>query len=363
MITFTVKNQIYILWMNTFTKIKFRKTTKISYLIVTFFILNILNYSTFAQANDSLATTKIKPLDFSKEFDVQEYKINQNLTYQYQKPKFWDFVTKLPSDFGLFGKQFIERDNLIWFGASVGSTLALIPIDQKITDSSRDFGAKIGFSDAHTYSGPLKSFPTNINSGIYKLGNGFTAILVGGGLLTYGLIKHNYRAVHTSSEIVEGLIASGLLVQPFKRITGRESPFIAEQNGNSGGAWNPFPSFKAYAKETPNYDAMPSGHLTTLMTTVVIISENYKEVKWIKPVGYGLMGLMSFEMLQSKVHWASDYPLAIFMGYLIGKSIVKNRITEKITTNVGDLKKFKPKFHYSFGSNQNFSVAGISMIF
>jgi hypothetical protein len=332
-------------------------------LFLTLLFFSLSNTILEAQTQDSITQTVTKPIDLAANLDVQEYKINQNLTYEYQKPKFWDFITKLPSDFGLFGKQFVQRDNLIWFGASVGSTLALIPFDQKITDSSRDLGEQIGFNEAHTYSGPLKSFPTNINSGIYKLGNGFTAILVGGGLLTYGLIKHNYRAVHTSSEIVEGLIASGLLVQPFKRITGRESPFIAEQNGNPGGAWNPFPSFKAYAKDTPNYDAMPSGHLTTLMTTVVIISENYKEVKWIKPVGYGLMGLMSYEMLQSKVHWASDYPMAIFMGYLIGKSIVKNRITEKINTNVGELKKFKPKFHYSFSSNQDYSIAGVSMVF
>jgi hypothetical protein len=316
-----------------------------------------------AQTQDSIAETIEKPIDMTANLDVQEFKINPNLTFQYQKPKFWDFITNIPSDFGLFGKQFVQRDNLIWFGASVGSTLALIPFDQKITDSSRDFGQQLGLSDAHTYSGPLKLVPKNINSGVYLLGNGFTAILVGGGLLTYGLVNNNYRAVHTSSEILEGIIASGLIVQPLKRITGRESPFIAESNGHPGGEWNPFPSFKAYAKDTPNYDAMPSGHLTTLMTTVTILSENYKEVKWIKPIGYGLMGLMSFEMLQSKVHWASDYPMAIFMGYLIGKSIVKNRITEKINTNVGELKKFKPKFHYSFSSNQNYSIAGVSMVF
>ena len=169
--------------------------------------------------------------------------------------------------------------------------------------------------------------------------------------------------MHTSSELLEGIIASGILVQPLKRITGRESPFIAEQNGNVGGAWRPFPSFSAYQKNTPSYDAMPSGHLTTLMTSVIILSENYKEVKWIKPVGYSLMGLMSFEMLQSKVHWLSDYPLAIFMGYIIGKSIVKSRITEKTNTLIGMPKKFKPKYNYSFSSNQNFTLAGINITF
>ena len=108
---------------------------------------------------------------------------------------------------------------------------------------------------------------------------------------------------------------------------------------------------------------MPSGHLTTLMTSVMIISENYKEIKWIKPIGYGVMGLMGFEMLQSKVHWASDYPIAVFMGYVIGKSIVKSRITEVKNTKVSDLKIFQPIFHYSFNSNQKYTLVGVNMIF
>lgn len=309
---------------------------------IVFFVLlfSILNLQ--AQEIDTIPSLNAK----SKEVLKQEYKINNTLSYEYQKPKLFDFITKIPHDFGLMGTMFIQKDNLIWFGASVGATAALIPIDQQIIDNSRNFGDHIGFQTSHTYSGPIKMFPKNINSTIFRLGNGLTALMVGGGLLTYGAINHNYRALHTSSELVEGLLASGLLVQPFKRITGRESPFIAEENGNRGGDWEFFPSFSAYQKRTPNYDAMPSGHLTTLMTTMVIISDNYKEIKWIKPVGYGMMGLMGFEMLQSKVHWASDYPIAVFMGYIIGKNIVKSRITEKTTSTVGVLKNFEPKFHY-----------------
>ena len=295
--------------------------------------------------------------------DFQEFKINENLSYHYSKPKFFDFITRLPKDFGLMGNSFIQKDNLIWFGASVGATAALIPFDQQITDSFRESGQKIGFQESHTYVGTLKSLPTNINSGLYRVGNGFTAILVGGGLLTYGLINNNYRAIHTSSEVMEGLIASGLLVQPFKRISGRESPFIAEQNGNNAGAWHLFPSFSAFAKRTPNYDAMPSGHLTTLMTTVMIFSENYKEVKWIKPIGFALMGAMGYEMIQSKVHWSSDYPIAIFMGYIIGKNIVKGRIVEKKNTAIGQVTSFKPKFHYSFNANEYYTTAGVNMVF
>ena len=323
-------------------------------LLISFFLF----YSNIkAQEKDTITNSILEKLNY------QQFKINDNLTYQYQKPKFFDFITKVPHDFGLMGNMLIQKNNLIWFGASVGTAAALLPFDQQVINNSRCFGQQIGLQENHTYSGPLKMFPKNINSGIYRVGNGFTALLVGGGLLVYGLSNDNYRAIHTSSELMEGLIASGLLVQPIKRITGRESPFIAEQNGNKGGDWELFPSFKSYQSDTPTYDGMPSGHITTLMTTVMILSENYKEVKWIKPVGFGLMGLMSFEMLQSKVHWTSDYPIAIFMGYIIGKSIVKSRITEIKTNKVGDLKTFQPKFHYSFNSNQNYTLVGVNVLF
>ena len=42
---------------------------------------------------------------------------------------------------------------------------------------------------------------------------------------------------------------------------------------------------------------------------------------------------MSFEMMQSKVHWISDYPIAILLGYLIGKNIAKNARTKKTNGN------------------------------
>ncbi|TDD95957.1 phosphatase PAP2 family protein [Flavobacterium cellulosilyticum] len=319
------------------------------------FIVTYLNVQ--AQQNDTITNSIIKNVN------CQQFTINDNLSYQYSKPKFFDFITKEPHDFGLMGSMLIQRSNLIWFGVSVTATVALLPADQKITNSSRNYGQQIGFPESHNYSGAIKMYPKNINSAIYRIGNGFTALLVGGGLLTYGLINNNYRAIHTTSELLEGLITSGLLVQPFKRLTGRESPDVAAISGVNGGNWQFAPSFAAYQKHTPTYDAMPSGHITTLMTTVMILSENYKEVKWIKPVGFGLMGLMGFEMLQSKVHWASDFPIAIFMGYIIGKSIVKSRITEIKKTEVSDVKAFQPKFHYSFSSNQSYTLAGVNMVY
>ena len=76
----------------------------------------------------------------------------------------------------------------------------------------------------------------------------------------------------------------------------------------------------------PYYDAMPSGHVATFMATFTVLTQNYPDVKWIKPVGYTLMTALAFQMMSSKVHWASDYPIAVLIGYVIGKTTANRRI-------------------------------------
>jgi len=49
-----------------------------------------------------------------------------------------------------------------------------------------------------------------------------------------------------------------------------------------------------------------------------VIGENYPEIKWIKPLGYTLTGLLGISMVNTGIHWYSDYPLAIVLGYAFG---------------------------------------------
>ena len=53
---------------------------------------------------------------------------------------------------------------------------------------------------------------------------------------------------------------------------------------------------------------------------MTVISENYPDYNHvITPLKYTLGGLLAFQMINAKIHWASDYPLAIGLGYMIGK--------------------------------------------
>jgi len=137
--------------------------------------------------------------------------------------------------------------------------------------------------------------------------------------LGYGLLTDNNRALHTASQLAEAILGVAFTTQLLKHITGRESPHTTNING---GKWRLFPNQIDYHNDIPNYDAFPSGHLATAMMTLTVVSENYPEKKFIQPVGYLLMTILSFQMVNNRVHWVSDYPLALSIGYSFGRIAV-----------------------------------------
>lgn len=163
---------------------------------------------------------------------------------------------------------------------------------------------------------------------------------------------------------IQSRTSGGIVTQTIKRITGRESPSAAIAYGKPGGHWTPFPSFKAYQTHAPSYDAMPSGHLTTYMAALTVLTTNYPDNKYLKPIGYSLMALLGFEMMSSRVHWVSDYPLAILIGYAIGKNAANRRIKKepKLDTT-GNVIKKKIKTDFSFSSTSNYKIIGVTFTF
>ena len=156
---------------------------------------------------------------------------------------------------------------------------------------------------------------------IQHIGNGRTHLGIAAAFAVGGFLAGDTRALRTASQTVEGLLATGIVVQALKHVTGRESPAEASQ---SGGIWRFFPNLRAYNRNQPKYYSFPSGHIATTMTTVTIIAENYPEQAWMRPVGYGIVGLVGVSLVGVKYHWYSDLPVGAALGYLFGKVIVRN---------------------------------------
>lgn len=267
-----------------------------------------------------------------RDVQPQVYKINSETEYIYYKPHFFDFISDIPGSISTFTKIVFQKKNIPIFALIAGSTIITIGYDQYILNETQSFGRGIGLKGTNRMQVAFKVFgqpievPRDLDTGMYFLGDGWTDVIITGSFLTYGLIANDNRALQTTSQLAQGLILVGVTTQLLKHITGRESPFVSSR---SGGRWVFFPNQIEYHQHVPNYDAFPSGHLATAMMMVTVISENYKEKKWIKPLGYTLMTILAFEMVNNGVHWISDYPLALGIGYAFGKAIASRGHTER----------------------------------
>lgn len=250
--------------------------------------------------------------------------------YVYERPKVWTFIENQPSDMKRAWQFTFRKENVVPLSLLVAGTGVLIYLDQYLYERTYKAGSDINISHESEQKTIAKATlpgdyvvringPHDVGTGMYFLGDGITHVVIAGSFLTVGLIADDNRALQTASQLAEGIIANGIVVQTLKHVTGRENP---NTYTDPGGRWRPFPNQQDYAKHVNKYDAFPSGHLSTAMVTVTVISSNYPEYTFVKPLGYTLMGALAFQMVNNGVHWYSDYPLGIAMGWLFGKIAV-----------------------------------------
>ncbi len=277
------------------------------------------------------------------------YEINDSVSYYYQNPKRFSYIKHSMQDLYLAPKTMFQKKSILPIAAITASTLILIAYDEPIIEAAQQFGRYIHLSPDNNAKNlsPIKGLdfyvPTDLSSGLYYIGDGITELAVNGSFYVFGLIKKDSRALQTASQLSEGMIATGIYVQVLKHLSGR----ITARKNNNKDLWRWFPSLKEYHSSVPSYDAFPSGHLAIAMMTTTVIAMNYPEKKYIKPLCYSLMALCGYQMLNNGVHWAGDYPLAIAMGYTIGKIAVNRgrmRVINQAPTS--DLNVSYPKPEY-----------------
>ena len=298
------------------------------------FLFFTLFFSALIASAQEIKTIDSQVLADSATFNKSHlYTIDDSTQYVYSRPKLFSFIPKGFVDIYKMPKQLWKKETIVPALGIAASTAILITFDGKIYDGVRQFSDHIGLSpDNNTINltgnkALAFNVPTDLSSGLYYIGDGITEIGIAGGFWAYGLVTKDVRAIRTASELAEGMVAVGVTVQVLKHLTMRETP-ERRSEGYPNGKWSwmnmrdPLGSLKQYASSVPTYDAYPSGHLITAMMTTTVIAKNYPEKKWIRPVGYTLMTLCGFQMINNGVHWASDYPLAIGLGYAFGNMIV-----------------------------------------
>lgn len=265
------------------------------------------------------------PVLRAEEAPQRTYTNKDGSTLTYSKAGLWRTIGSGPSDWGRFMKESFTKDNLPWLGAIGASTVLLIHYDEQIYSGTKKWGRKLSISSedkTKTYLtiGGVSVFrgPGDLGSAMYFLGDGWINLFLFGGYETYGWLKDDRRAAQTGHQLAEGLLVTGFTTQVIKRITGRETPRAATAER---GVWRMFPSFKEFQAHRTRYDAVPSGHMATGMMSITVIAANYPDNKYIKPIGYTLLTLLGFQMVNNGVHWVSDYPLGLAVGYGVGRAI------------------------------------------
>lgn len=236
-----------------------------------------------------------------------------------------DVFKKIPQTSLYTLKTSFSKEAIPGWAAVVGSSAILYYYDEKLFRGSEQIGRDIGIGNKDNTK-PLLSvsghdlvrLPSDTGSALYFLGDGWMHFALAGSIMGYGYAKDRSYEVNTGIILVHGMFVSTIFNQTLKRSFGRESPNVKTQER---GAWRPFPSFNEYNNKTAEHDAMPSGHVMTATLTFTVLAERYPDQKIpIYSVGGVWVSALMFQMMNNGVHWASDYPLGIAMGWVIGKA-------------------------------------------
>lgn len=217
-------------------------------------------------------------------------------------PAWHEMVTRVPGDWTRFAGENFQSSRIPAILGLAGLTAALVVADDPSWRSTESVCNRTQRS-------------RDIMHSFAELGNGRTVLAVAGAFALGGWMVDDPRALRTASQMVESYLASGITVQVLKHLTGRERP---ERQSRKGGAWRFFPNQAEYHRSMPKFDAFPSGHTAGAMGMVTVLIENYPELKWLRPVGYAAVGLVTISLVSRGWHWYSDFPLAIVLGYQFG---------------------------------------------
>lgn len=234
--------------------------------------------------------------------------------------RWYSMFTNLPADWSRFARETFQPENV---PPAIGMTIltaGLVAADDETWTLSD-----------HAYK--RDGIVHEVSDFFEYLGDGRPQFALAAAFGTFGVIKGDHRALRTGSQLVEVILACGTVVQLLKHITGRESPFVSTA---PGGRWDLFPNQIEYHKHVPRFDAFPSGHIATAMATVTVVAENYPEWTWVRPVGYSLCALIGISMANTGIHWYSDYPLGLFLGYSFGMIVAHPEGHGSSTVNTGN---------------------------
>ena len=216
-----------------------------------------------------------------------------------------DVFTHLPHNWSEWYRREFRTERLPFYAGIAGGTAVLMATDR---------ATYVPFRDIYNRSHAFKNFSDRSEF----MGQGWFQFGIAGAFALEGWAEGDQRAMNTAVQTTEVILSCGGVIQLLKHVTGRETPILSS---TPTGIWRFFPNQIDYAKHVPKYDSFPTGHLATATAVLTVIEANYPEKHWVPYVGIPAIACIGVGMVGQGIHWWSDYPLGIAIGYSFGKIV------------------------------------------
>ena len=249
----------------------------------------------------------------------------QPLPNVYEPLKPSELITEFPRSTWLFLKSGVSAGVLPWLTIA-GSSALFYAFDPALISSVQKKG-KHFVNEDYLYIYPkserakLIFLPKNLGGLFHFFGDKVIIIFSSTGFLLTGSFSDSNKMQWTGIQLLQGAVLASMSTYLLKRSFGREEPYIKT---SQRGTFRPFRSYSEFKSNTIKYDALPSGHMTIASVFWTVIRENYPQYDSVLlPLQITTMSLLGLQMMNKGVHWASDYPLAIAIGYNAGKTVAR----------------------------------------
>jgi membrane-associated phospholipid phosphatase len=134
-----------------------------------------------------------------------------------------------------------------------------------------------------------------------------------------GLAEHRPHARNTGLLAAEAIADTQIVSFVIKQAVGRLKPSDIPAHGDLRDTW-----FQ-YRSPFLNAGSFPSGHTASAFAVASVISERYREHRWIPWVAYGAATFLSLTRLPDQAHFPSDIFMGAALGYGISHFVVLTR--------------------------------------
>lgn len=216
------------------------------------------------------------------------------------------------SPFRMKGKQFLIT------GAILAAAGLIYTQDERIAETI------INYHDRHAW---LHTASKN-----YTQLGGLGAWAIAGGFLVEGLLAKDSKAKETGLMALEAMAHASLLTGFSKYAFGRQRPFVEDGQDRWLGPWG---MAKYIGTSRANdFASFFSGHTAAAFSLATVISEQYREQRWVPWVCYTLAGIEGLTRTVEYKHWLSDVLIGAAVGFGIGKLVVRNHRKRRMLTPV-----------------------------